>query len=249
MIDIGQIHIAEPFSEIFPVDNKTLRAIQENITHYGFDEAEPLIVWKRNGKLVCVDGHTRYMAAQALGLPQVPVIEKSFNTDDEAVEYAIHRQRDRRNLSDAELWKCMQWMDKRKERGGDQGRDGGKFQPKASNEANGKSAEKTAETLGISRAKVEKARTVMDHGDEETIQAIEQGEMSINKAYEETRKKKKEMNSGGVVDDIRTFQVSDALNFATLAISQLERIALDDPEREEAFVAVQNWIEKNKRRG
>jgi hypothetical protein len=89
----------------------------------------------------------------------------------------------------------------------------------------------------------------MDHGDEETIQAIEQGEMSINKAYEETRKKKKEMNSGGVVDDIRTFQVSDALNFATLAISQLERIALDDPEREEAFVAVQNWIEKNKRRG
>jgi hypothetical protein len=183
MIDIGHVHIAEPFSEIFPVDNKTLRAIQENIAQHGFDEAEPLIVWKRNGKLVCVDGHTRYMAAQALGLPQVPVIEKSFNNDDEAVEYAIHRQRDRRNLSDAELWKCMQWMDKRKT--------AGRPSKLAQDCANFKSAEQTAQTLGISARKVEQVRTVMDHGDEETIQAIEQGEMSINKAYEETRKKRK----------------------------------------------------------
>jgi hypothetical protein len=76
---------------------------------------------------------------------------------------AIHRQRDRRNLSEAELWKCMQWRDKRKERGGDQGRDGGKFQPKASNEANGKSAEQTAQTLGISARKVEQMRIVIDH--------------------------------------------------------------------------------------
>ena len=117
MVDIAQISLVEPFSEIFPVDNKTLRAIQENIVLNGFDEAEPLIVWKRNGKLVCVDGHTRYMAAQALGLSQVPVIEKSFNNDNEAVEYAIHRQRDRRNLSDAELWKFIEWTNKLKKRG------------------------------------------------------------------------------------------------------------------------------------
>jgi len=187
MIDIGQVHIAEPFSEIFPVDNKTLRAIQENITHHGFDEAEPLIVWKRNGKLVCVDGHTRYMAAQALGLLQVPVIEKSFDTDDAAVEYAIHRQRDRRNLSDAELWKCIEWMDKRKERGErtDLAQSCAKSETR-----NPKSAEQTAQTLGISARKVEQVRTVLDHGDDETKQAIEQGEISINKAYEETQKRR-----------------------------------------------------------
>jgi len=76
-------------------------------------------------------------------------------------------------MTEAELWKCIQWMDKRKERGGDQGRDGGKFQPKAPDGANGetgkKSAEQTAQTLGISARKVEQARTVMDHGDEEEI--------------------------------------------------------------------------------
>jgi len=101
-----------------------------------------------------------------------------FPGEDEAIQYAIHRQRDRRNMTEAELWKCIQWMDKRKKRGGDHKSE--EFKSKASDEAIdsevSKSAEKTAETLGISRAKVEKARTVMDHGDQETKQSIEKRE-------------------------------------------------------------------------
>jgi hypothetical protein len=76
---------------------------------------------------------------------------------------AIHRQQDRRNLTDAELLKCIQWMDQRKERGGDRGNQytGGKAQSCALP----KSADQTAQTLGISARKVERVRTVMDHGD------------------------------------------------------------------------------------
>jgi len=186
MIDIEQIHLSEPFTEIFPVDNKTLQSIRSNIEQNGYDEAEPLIVWKRNGKLLCVDGHTRLMAAQSLGIEEIPVIEKDFQNEDDAVSYAIHRQRDRRNLTDAELWKCIQWMDKRQPRSED-----GRFKPAAQDCAPvERSSQQTAQALGISARKVEQARTVMDHGDETTKQAIEKGGMSINKAYQQTQRER-----------------------------------------------------------
>ena len=58
-----------------------------------------------------------------------------------------------RNLTDAEILRCVEALDKRKDRGSDQERDGGKFQPKAQPCANGepsKSAEKTAASVDIS---------------------------------------------------------------------------------------------------
>lgn len=41
---------------------------------------------------------------------------------------------------------------------------------------------------------------------------------------------------------------SDAMQFAMIAISQLERIHPDDPCRGEALCYVENWIEQNKKR-
>ena len=40
-----------------------------------------------------------------------------------------------------------------------------------------------------------------------------------------------------------THEVSDAVSFATIAISQLSRIRKDDPKRFEAFEMVTDWIE------
>lgn len=39
--------------------------------------------------------------------------------------------------------------------------------------------------------------------------------------------------------------IFDAINFATIAISQLERIKPDDPKRDEALLKVKKWIENN----
>jgi len=49
----------------------------------------------------------------------------------------------------------------------------------------------TASVVGTSRAKTEKARTVLDKADESTRQEVLNGNMSINKAYQETREKEK----------------------------------------------------------
>lgn len=42
-----------------------------------------------------------------------------------------------------------------------------------------------------------------------------------------------------------TYEVSDAMSFATIAISQLERIDPDDPKRKEALEWVDEWIINN----
>ena len=60
-------------------------------------------------------------------------------------------------MSDADLLRWIGELDKRQQ--------SGERTDLASDEArSGKSAEKTARTIGISRSKVEKTRTVLDHG-------------------------------------------------------------------------------------
>ena len=77
----------------------------------------------------------------------------------------------------------------------------------------------------------------------------------VNKVVKELRKKEEEQpteeektpskNGNKGKND---FVPTDAMNFATIAISQLERISLDDPKREEALLVVENLIAKNKRK-
>ena len=73
-------------------------------------------------------------------------------------------------MTEAELWKCIQWMDKRKtkEEVASMGGQARHEPSKAQDCAKQKSAEQTAQTLGISARKVEQARTVMDHGNQGT---------------------------------------------------------------------------------
>jgi len=48
----------------------------------GFDKAFPIVVGKRDGKLVVVEGHTRLLAAARAGLTEIPVCEKDFESRD-----------------------------------------------------------------------------------------------------------------------------------------------------------------------
>jgi ParB-like chromosome segregation protein Spo0J len=56
--------------------------------------------------------------------------------------------------------------------------------------SSGRSSEKTAEALGTSRGKVEKARTVLKNADDELLDEVKSGEKSINQAYNEVVEKK-----------------------------------------------------------
>ena len=220
MIPIAAIKTADPFETLFPIDTQIADAITEDMRKNGYDQSQPIHVWKERD--VVLDGHTRLMAAQRADFYQVPVYKHSFESEQEAVEYAIHNQRDRRNLTDSELYSYIQALD----RIGQAGRrkelaplganlDG----PKSKSGAieTGKSAKRTAAAVGTSARKVERARTIQKHANEEMKAALRSGAMSINKAYRETvekRRPKRTVSRAGesvALDDTRLFEFNPTL--------------------------------------
>lgn len=175
MMHILDVHTDAPFKDLFVIKPAVLSAMTEDMKKHGFDIVHPIVVWGGHNGVV-VDGHTRLQAAKDAGVLNVPIVIKDFASEEDALQYAISSQRNRRNLTDAELLNCISALDSRFSRGGN---------PKASREAFGKSAKKTADLLGISRAKVERLRAVNDHASDNLKNAVASGDISIYKAYNE----------------------------------------------------------------
>lgn len=171
-------------ASVFPIRAAELDAIGESMRERGFDQAEPIVLWSEEG--VLVDGHTRLAAAKQAGLDRVYVDERSFEDKRAALEYAIRRQRGRRNLTRQELSafvaRAVETLDRVEPRGGDRGNQytGGKASRDALPE---KSAAETAEKIGVSQATVERTRAVLASDDEDTKQALRSGETTVNGAY------------------------------------------------------------------
>ena len=109
---LDQITKAEPFASLFTIKPEVFEAIKADMQANGFDPSKPVNVWKKpDGTRVLIDGYTRVRAAEELGLLRVTAYEKTFASEAEALAYAIHTQRDRRNLSDAELLRLIELVD------------------------------------------------------------------------------------------------------------------------------------------
>ena len=63
------IKTKEPFEGLFPIENHILNTVIEDMKANGYDLTKRIIIWK--GKNICIDGHTRLMAAEAVGLNYV----------------------------------------------------------------------------------------------------------------------------------------------------------------------------------
>src|SRR6056297_2531595 len=192
---ISSIKTSDTFKKLFPINEVLLDTITTDMKENGFDESQPLLIWKEQG--VLIDGHTRLQAAIDAGLQQVPVYEKSFQGEAEAIKYMIHLQIDRRNITDAELYHCIIELDKRNSLGGDRKSEKIKSArahviSEESDLKEGTSREKTAKMLGTSTTKVQKVRTINDYGSEKLKEAVLSGHISINKAYQEIMEKRKQ---------------------------------------------------------
>jgi ParB family chromosome partitioning protein len=179
---IGDIKTASPFCDLFPIRRRTLDDIYWEMQRHGYDNSQPLVLWKDHGNVV-IDGHTRLQAAKKANIYQIPVIFKSFCSEEIALKYAISCQKNRRNLTDSELVACVIELDKRKQAGRPSTDQKKLAQPCANF---GKSAEETANILGVSTRKVEQIRSVMDNADDEVKRMVKTGRMTVNSAYNRT---------------------------------------------------------------
>jgi ParB-like chromosome segregation protein Spo0J len=178
------IRTKHTFSSLFNINEKTLDDIIQNMKEYGYDPAFPLTLWED----VVIDGHTRLMAALTCDIFEVPVFQKEFANEKEALDYAIHNQRARRNLSEAELLRCIEAIDKPMSKE-EAGAKGGTSNFESKNAKIIPSHIETAETLGIGQSKVSDARTVLK--DETAKKEVESGKKTIAAAAKDVREKNK----------------------------------------------------------
>ena len=178
-IKVSEIKTEKPLEALFPIGEDPLESIRIDMELNGFDEAFPIIIWEENNTIV--DGHTRFKAAQKLELEEVPVLFRSFETEDDAILYAFHLQRNRRNLADDDILRCLELLDNLKPTTIKNETDTGTAQEPTKKE----SAELRALALGTSKTKIEKARKVLEHASDEIKEAVGSGEKTINKAFNE----------------------------------------------------------------
>lgn len=181
---LDQLTKAEPFASLFSIKPEVFEAIKADMAVNGFDPSKPVNVWRKpDGSRVLIDGYTRVRAAEELGLLRVTAYEKTFASEAEALAYAIHTQKDRRNLSDAELLRLIELVDRPQTGFNTPVAPIGATEGKAS-----KTAVITADAIGISARKVERARAVLS--DPEEAAAVRRGEKSIHQAAEATKAKR-----------------------------------------------------------
>jgi ParB family chromosome partitioning protein len=184
-MNIEFLKTAPPFRDLFPINDKVLERVYWDMQKNGYDRSQPIVIWEGHDTTV-IDGHTRLRAARKAKIFDVPVMPKAFSDENEALQYAIRCQRNRRNLKDFEIIKCMEELDKRRDKMANLKQN----HTEAPNGASIKSATKTADLLGISTRKVERTRAVLDHAPEEIKEAVKSGKMSIHAACQTVNQNK-----------------------------------------------------------
>ena len=176
LVPVAEIKTIPELSEIFQRQDKVLEDIKKSMQEDGFHKEEPIVIAKLpDGTVLGVaDGNTRLIVAKEIGMDEVPVVYKTFDSLEDAIQYAKDRQFHRRNLTQAEIYNYANNLDAVEDKNGE-----------------GRATERLAEELGVSASTIEHARTVASRADEETQEKIKNNEMTINQAYQKVRKSKK----------------------------------------------------------
>lgn len=225
-VPVSDIRIESPFKQFFPIHDDTVLAIRIDMNANGYDPAFPVILWEKDN--ILVDGHTRLIAAQEAGLENVPALLKPFESEDDAILYAFHLQRNRRNLSDEQIIRCLEILDKisSKKKNG----------PDSRQPTKKETLEERAKELGASKSKIEKARTILEHGDDGIKDQVQSGQKSINKAFNDVQAQRRE--SGELKGAKITALASDARY----------NKALQKLSREIAYLKEEDWNQVSKER-
>lgn len=174
-IPIKNVQTHRDFESIFPINRKVRDSITQSIRKEGFNEDFPLVIWKEEN--ILIDGHTRLSAAKRAFLKKVPVIYKSFLTKQEAIDYALSLQFNRRNLSDADLLSFILTLDTENLPG------------------SGRKQERLAKVCNISVTKAMRILKVKRDAPSHLKSHILDGTSSINSVYNKINKSRVQMNS------------------------------------------------------
>lgn len=158
----------------------------------------PILIWND----VIIDGHNRFFIAKKHGI-EFTTNDISFESDEDAIAWIKENAISQRNLNDYQRSKLVLELEdyyKQQAKGRQQeSKKGNKNASKTSvqNSAHliedtGKTRDKLAEKAGVSHDTISKVKFIDNNAIQEIKEQLEAGEISINKAFNETRNPKKE---------------------------------------------------------
>ena len=174
-IPLKEVQTHRDFESLFPINKKVRDSIAQSIRKEGFSEDFPLIIWTEEN--ILIDGHTRLSAAKRAILKKVPVTYKSFPSKQEAIDFAVSLQMNRRNLTDADLFSFVLTLDTDVLPG------------------SGRKQDKLARVANISVTKAMRILKVKKDAPNHLKNQILEGSSSINSIYNKINKNKGQMNS------------------------------------------------------
>lgn len=272
-------------ADIYPeMDQESFDKLVEDIRKHGQRESIKLF----EGKIL--DGRHRYKACLALRID--PVIEDVY--PDDAVAYVVSLNSVRRHLDKGQLSLCAakakgeyekQAKKRQKAAGGNKIDSPQKTDEKAlganlptapskrlQQETKGRARDQAGKAFGVSGRMVEMAEKLIEHGDQDLVEAVERGDISLNKALAEIRpvsdaeleERRKKLPEGfqSMMADRKPAEplteqqkkegwtqtentASGAMQYVDFAILQLIRIEKDDPNRAKAFQKLKDWMRDN----
>ena len=177
-----ELKIDPEFERLIPdPDAEEQRWLEESIKKEGC--TDPLITW--NGTVI--DGHNRFKICTRLGIP-FSYSEKDDLPDRDAVKaWIIERQLARRNLTKYQKSKlALAYEPILKEQAKEKQIQAGREKlPQKSSEApkDRETRNKVAEIAGVSHNTIAKVKKIEDAADDDLKEQLEEGKISINKAY------------------------------------------------------------------
>lgn len=176
--------IDEEFQKLIPpLTDDEYRQLEENCIKEGIREA--ILVWDRGDDLVIVDGHNRYQIARKNGLKWNHKVMK-FESREDAKEWIIKNQFGRRNLSAYDrsilaLKLKPMIAEKAKKKQASHTEQGYQKSDKAEH-----TAKELAKVAGVSHDTIHKVEKIEAEATPQVKQAVRDGKLSINQAYNST---------------------------------------------------------------
>ena len=185
------IIIDPEFKALIPgLSEDEYRQLEENCMKEGIRDA--LVTWPQaDGDEILLDGHNRFeISAKHGGIP-FQVVQKHFESREDAKLWVIRNQLGRRNISAYDRARLALKLkpviaERAKER-----MLSGKADP-TQKSAEGETRKELAKIAGVSHDTIHKVEKIEEKADPETIQAVRSGDISINQAYRDIRAKEQE---------------------------------------------------------
>ena len=172
-----------------PLSGEEKKQLEESLLKYGYKGA-PIYIWND----YIVDGHNRYELCKKHNI-EFPVEELLLGNNAtiiDVMEWMINTQLGRRNLPPA---KRLAVMDKFKKKIQEQAKLTQGTRTDLTSSPNGEKVKSThtdkelAKMAGVGTGTVARYNKVMNSNDEELKEKVKTGQVSVNKAYEEVRKR------------------------------------------------------------